>query len=500
MNLAKPFLLLTFILLSMFVLGQAEKTRLIILADMGNEPDEEQQIAHLLMYSNEFDLEGLIAVSGKFLHSGHHLPERTRLYPELFHNIINAYALDLDNLKKHATGWPDPDYLQSIVSTGQPDYGVAGMGVGKSTPGSDLIIKCVEKDDARPLYVVVNAGSNTLAQAITDYEASHSKEELEEFIAKLRVFENGAQDDAGAWICANYPGIHWIRSNVQTYCYGGPDFDRKEGEQNDESTRLGPYTWEPYAYSAIGQHQWALEHIKGDHGHMGVVWPLRQTKHGRIVYLEGGGTIPWMGLIHRGLSDISHPGWGGWSGRFTREKVKNVYSKHASVEQDEVKYGGFAVFTEAVDRWVNSEDGTVYDNNFAPVWRWRRAMYNDFACRMDWCVESYENTNHNPVAAINGDATEVIHFRQAKVGEVVSFDASATVDPDDDQLEFNWWIYKEAGTYAGNLELSNLSDSKVSFTIPDNAKGREIHLILEVIDDNEIASMYDYRRVVIKVE
>ena len=35
--------------------------RLVILADMGNEPDEEQQMAHLLMYANKVDLEGLIA-------------------------------------------------------------------------------------------------------------------------------------------------------------------------------------------------------------------------------------------------------------------------------------------------------------------------------------------------------------------------------------------------------------------------------------------------------
>jgi hypothetical protein len=31
------------------------KTRLIILADMGNEPDEEQQMVHMLMYSSEFE-------------------------------------------------------------------------------------------------------------------------------------------------------------------------------------------------------------------------------------------------------------------------------------------------------------------------------------------------------------------------------------------------------------------------------------------------------------
>ena len=35
------------------------KPRLIVLADMGNEPDEMQQILHLLICSNEVELEGL---------------------------------------------------------------------------------------------------------------------------------------------------------------------------------------------------------------------------------------------------------------------------------------------------------------------------------------------------------------------------------------------------------------------------------------------------------
>ena len=61
---------------------------------------------------------------------------------------------------------------------------------------------------------------------------------------KLLVFENGAQDNSGAWIANKYPEIAWHRSNKQTYCYGGPG-----GNQGAQ----GPYTWEPFARNAIGQ-------------------------------------------------------------------------------------------------------------------------------------------------------------------------------------------------------------------------------------------------------
>jgi len=131
---------------------QVENTRLVVLADMGNEPDEVQQMVYMLMYSNEFDVEGLIAVSSKYLHAAHHLPERTRLYPDLFHMIIDAYEQDLENLRTHASDWPDPDYLRSLVVSGQPDYGIQGVKAGHSTPGSELIIDIVTKADARPVY------------------------------------------------------------------------------------------------------------------------------------------------------------------------------------------------------------------------------------------------------------------------------------------------------------------------------------------------------------
>ena len=488
-----------FCLLSFWSGAQPEKARLIILADMGNEPDEEQQIMHMLMYSNEFEVEGLIAVTGKYLRPDHREVYRRVLHPELFHGIINGYENVLDNLKKHAEGWPEAYYLRSIVVTGQPGYGIRETGAGKSSPGSELLIRSLTKPDSRPVYVVVNAGSNTLAQALIDYQADHSKEEMDAVIKKLRVFENGAQDNAGAWICSRFPEIHWTRSNFQTYSYGGPAFDSSKGEKNNLAN-MGPYTWEPYAFNPVGQHQWAMENIIANHGHLGKCYPLRQSPNGVIHYLEGGGTIPWMGLIHQGLSDIDHPDWGGWSGRFSSGKIKNVYSRHADVRADEEKYSDFALYTEAPDQWTDTETDSVYKSVYSPVWRWRRAYFNDFKCRMDWCVQDYENANHPPVAVVNGDSEEKIHIVKAMPGDVIKLDASASTDPDGDQLKYKWWFYPEAGTYEKTIQTKNTDQPKFTFSVPGDAGGKTIHVILEISDLNTIASLTDYRRVVFNVE
>jgi hypothetical protein len=66
------------------------KSRLIVMADMGNEPDEEQQMAHLLMYANKVDLEGLIACSGKYLHADRK-DGRTKTRPDLFHKLVDGH-------------------------------------------------------------------------------------------------------------------------------------------------------------------------------------------------------------------------------------------------------------------------------------------------------------------------------------------------------------------------------------------------------------------------
>ena len=465
---------------------------------MGNEPDEEQQMMHMLMYSNEFDLEGLIAVTGKFLNPNSKNPAKQKLYPELFHHLIEGYSQVYENLKKHADGWPEPEYLTSIVRNGQKGYGTLGVGEEKTSEGSKLIVEALKKKDQRPVYIVINAGSNTLAQALYDLKKEATEEEMAKYIAKIRVYENGAQDNAGAYICHNYPDIFWIRSNYQTYCYGGASVDGGYDNKGDRN-ELGPHVWKPYAYSGVGQHQWLLEHIIGNHGPFGKYYPLRQFHRGGISFMEGGGTIPWLGLINKGLFSIDHPHWGSWSGRYTREKIENEMSKHASVNKDEKHYMPFAMYIDDADEWTDPESGKEYNNPFSPVFRWRRAFLEDFKGRMDWCRNSYENANHNPVATIDGDNSNTILFKEIKAGKKISFDASSSTDPDGDGLKYNWWIYKEAGTYEDAVIIENNTSERARITIPKEAKGKEIHLILEIIDDNKIVNLRDYRRIVISV-
>ena len=39
----------------------ADKPRLVVLTDIGGDPDDQQSMIRLMVYANEFDIEGLIA-------------------------------------------------------------------------------------------------------------------------------------------------------------------------------------------------------------------------------------------------------------------------------------------------------------------------------------------------------------------------------------------------------------------------------------------------------
>ncbi|MFO7901951.1 MAG: nucleoside hydrolase-like domain-containing protein [Planctomycetota bacterium] len=468
--------------------AQPVKSRLIVMADMGNEPDEEQQMTHLLMYANMVELEGLIACSGKYLHADRR-DGRTKVHPELFHKLVDGYAQVLGNLKQHDSGWPEADYLRGIVKAGTAEYGIEAVEAGRSNEASELTEAAILKEDPRKLYIVGNAGTNTLAQALVDLDQTRSQEEMEQLCSRIIVFENGAQDNSGAWIAEHYPKIAWHRSNHQTYAYGGP---------GSKGSIQGPYTWEPYERTADGQHAWAKQHIMTGHGALGACFPPRLM--GRLHFLEGGGTIPWMGLVNHGLTDPEHLYWGGWSGRFSRTRHQNIYSRHQDVRRDEEEYNAFHMFEadSEVDTWTDPVHGETFNSYYVPVWRFRRAMFNDFQARMDWCVKAYDQANHKPVAAFNGDRTDSIVHLESAPGAMVKLDASDSTDPDKDGLDFQWWIYREAGTYAKQVAIPDDGATVTGLTIPEDAGGSEIHVILEVQDRNQIV-LYDYRRIVIAV-
>lgn len=81
-----------------------EKPRLIVLTDIGGDPDEEQSLVRLLLYSNQFDIKGLIATT--LVHNDAPRGEgwMDRTHPELIRERIEAFGTVRENLMEHAGG------------------------------------------------------------------------------------------------------------------------------------------------------------------------------------------------------------------------------------------------------------------------------------------------------------------------------------------------------------------------------------------------------------
>src|SRR4029077_4828831 len=89
----------------------SERPRVAIISDIGNEPDDQMSFVRLLLYSNEFDLEAMIASTSTW--------QRKATHPETMRQIIETYGQVRPNLLLHAKGWPEAAELARRVLTGQ---------------------------------------------------------------------------------------------------------------------------------------------------------------------------------------------------------------------------------------------------------------------------------------------------------------------------------------------------------------------------------------------
>ena len=463
--------------------------RVLIISDIGNEPDDQMSFVRFLLYANEFQIEAMVAATSTW--------QKTVTHPETMHKLIDAYSQVLPNLQQNASGWPAAEYLNTRVFSGQPAYGRAGTGKGKNSEGAKAIIRAVDdavaRKDERPVWICIWGGANTLAQALLTVRASRNPEELDAFVEKIRVYSISDQDDAGPWIRREFPDLFYI---VQPSTPTGSEYYYATwtGISGDNYYRNGMG-----ADEGIVTNAWLDANIRSK-GPLGKLYP-------RFAFIMEGDTPSFLNLIDNGLAAWVRPDWGGWGGRYL---FRQPYGEtHAIWTQ-----GGDMFSRVSSQDTVTGIDGRSYTSDQATIWRWRQAFQNDFSARMDWTINPPSKTNHAPAIVVNGrGGTEPI-FVQAEVGKPIVLDANGTFDPDQGQsLTYQWFQYTEAG--AANTNLSEVAiagtDSAtatltpkavcrtpwIANLIPCTGSGTA-HIILAVTDDGS-PKLTSYRRVVLTV-
>ena len=481
-----------------------DKQRVVVMTDIANEPDDQMSMVRFLVYSNQFDVEGLIATTSTWM--------KNKVRPDVIQTLVDAYGQVLARLLQHEPGFPSAESLRAVIVSGQPAYGMAAVGPDKPSAGAELIVQAAGKSDARPLWVLAWGGTNTLAQALLQAKATKTPAELAALVAKLRVYSISDQDDAGPWIRREFPALHYIALPST------PD-----GDQYAYATWTGIsgdrfYKNAPGADFTSFTDAWVNANIRSK-GPLGKLYPVPCCIH-------EGDTPTFLGLINNGLASSMSPTYGGWGGRY-------VWRTFYGEPRPFWTQGGdsFPGRDNSKDT-VTGVDGRTYTSDQATIWRWRTAFQNDFAARMDWTIKGLPQANHNPEVVVNGQAGKAPIRIDAAVGAAVTLDAGGTRDPDGHTLKYTWFFYSEAGTgipgqpvSAGGLvpiggggtpgeggipsgpeggpreppvrvSLQNATSARV--TVAPRVAGTA-HIILAVEDDGTPA-LTSYRRVILTIK
>ncbi|MBX2841233.1 MAG: DUF1593 domain-containing protein [Flammeovirgaceae bacterium] len=431
-------LLVLFTIGNLLALGQNSKPRVIVMTD--GEIDDHSSMIRFLMYTCDVEVCAIIETNSIFQRDGHSKED-------WYEKQLEAYEEIYPNLKKHNPDYPTPKLLKEVSFIGDEDHDHLRDLRDKRwelVPGAEITFTPENWEDT--------PGSDKIVEVL-----------LEKNPAPVHIQAWGGGNTAARAfykLKREYPN-DYIRalSKVIMYNIWYQDGAGNYIEQNHpEVTMLycGSFagTWnyksQPSTKSFIAQN------VKSDHGPLGALYPQD--------YISEGDSPAFLYTVTNGLKNYEHPTYGGWGGRFTKfDQLENVYTD--AKDDGDVK--------KSLRRWVDDAN-------------------NDFEARMDWSVKSYEKANHPPKVQIKMKDIEV------KSGKAIILNAGKTTDPDGDEVKFNWWYYKDAGSFEGDIDLKDEGSDKISLTAPKVDKTETVHIILEV-SDNGNPSLKTYQRIIVKV-
>lgn len=475
----------------------SSKPRTIVTTD--GEIDDVDSYIRMLLYANEFNIEGLIYSSSMWHYKGDgkgtkftsEMDMTKKIYGEKtelrwvgttwMNALIDAYEKVYPNLVKHDKAFPSASKLRSVIKVGNIDF--EGE-MEKVTEGSEFIKNKLLGNNNEPIYLQAWGGSNTIARALKSIEEEYKNKpnwgKIYQSVSKKAIIYIIMDQDAvyEKYIAKNWPDITILMNKWQ---FGAWAYNWKkqvpqpfqytlEGKfMSDEIiNNHGPLTKMYYSYGDGQKQAGDDEHI---HGEITKIKNGQWGSFNQYDFLSEGDSPAYFHLIDVGLGNLTKPEFGGWGGRFIKEK-NNKYTT--------VGVADFNFYTSKLD------------NDF-PQSRWIEAMQLDFAARADWCIKDFKNANHAPKITVKEGKNINV-----KAGQNVKLTALAT-DPDGNKVNIKFWQYQEVGTSKEKVEITSKGNI-VQIQIPQNAKsGDTFHIIVEGKDDG-LPSLTRYGRVVLRVD
>lgn len=473
---------------------ETDRPRVVVTTDP--ELDDLNSLIRYLLYSNEFQTEGLIYASSGFHWKGDgqgtewYVPGReyTRFGLDLcpceswrwaegerfIHDAVETYEQVYENLKIHGPNYPSPAELKSKILVGNVEF---DGDISKDSPGSDHIESLLLDDEGGLLFLLAWGGQSTIARALKSikdqYEGTAEWPSIRSKVSRKAIIQAfGDQDDTYAnYIKPNWPEIKFRDMANTTYGY----LARRAVLPQDQNYLSAAWMEENVSsrgplgalYRVWGDGKQMVESDIFDYFGFSSLTDDQLRSMGYVVWLpvqeEGswiseGDTPTFMNLLDNGLRAREDSTFGGWGGR-----------QGADI----------------------GPDGPDPDYSSA---RFFGAAQRDFAARMEWSVtRTFSGANHQPLVSVKGPLNV-----SARPGEMLRLEGMVS-DPDGDTITVKWWQYEEVDSYPGRVSLSDPSSPTTSVEVPaDAAPGRTIHLILEATDDGTPALTH-YQRIIVDI-
>ena len=461
--------------------GTIHKPRIIVTSD--GEIDDECSMVRFLLYTNEWDVEGIITSSSQYHWHGHRWAGDDWLDP-----YLEAYSDVYPNLIKHSKEYPAPEYLKSIAFLGNVE---AEGEMDSITAGSQHIVKILlDESKDEPIWLQAWGGTNTIARALRTIEEDHP-EKMKTVAKKLRFFFIWEQDET----YQSYIRPHWGKYEIPTIIC-------------DQFWAMA-YQWDkimPEDKLNYFRNDWMKSNILEGHGPLCSLYEAYKGGDDKEGFIAGpikskgdfrseGDSPAFIHTINTGLRNMESPSYGGWGGRYinVRENTWLDPVPEPHYTYPEGRWYTATAWGRSYMRNEYPENQNLMNEYFKPITRWADVLQNDFAARADWCVKSFDEANHPPVVKLESDLDIA-----AKPGDKIKLGAGESFDPDGDELNYSWWQYEEADTYNGSIQIA---DSQNTFlTIPKDANsGETIHIVCEV-KDNGTPQLTRYQRMIITVQ
>lgn len=515
------------------------KPRVVITADP--ELDDNDTIIRAILYTSDFDLEGLVYQESTFHWKGDgkgttqyrsswgtgrvkSCPDgcTSWRWPDKEHeafidHIVDAYAKSYPNLKVHNPEYPDPAKLKSKIKWGNVDF---EGDFSHDTDGSNLIKSLLLDNQPGPLYITAQGGQSTTARALRSiYVEYHDKPEWaavrDKVSHKLVIIPFGDQDGTYiTYIKPNWPEVtEWSLAMVE-YGYGirGALSPENQVYISGAWMRANVLNQGPLgALYRVWQDGVVMDPTDTYGFNADKLRELGRPFQEKDAFISEGDTPTFLNLLDNGLR-AQNGDWGGWGGiqRAGAGPMLNLVQTPVLLAPDDA--GVAPGLGTAGVKNPNIPDSTPVETQNRPPQGPRTrtplpprtfalnnrlfvASQNDFAARLKWSVTpKYKDANHEPKVTIKGPL-EVSAHPSATVRL-----QGAVSDPDHNQVRVTWWQYNDAETYPGDITFSDPSSLLTTFRVPDDAKpGQTIHVILEGTD-NGTPALTRYQRVVVTVQ